>query len=387
MDLLARETEGAECGRPLDVLPDHGPECHGRDRLTVADVATLARDTSPEARAAIAVKFGRQFDELVASPDRELAHAVLGLLTRDVARVVRQALAETIAGSLSLPAAAAIAMARDEIEIAWPVLERSPVLEDEALVEIVRTSSMRYALAVAGRERVSAAVVHVLVDTGHGAVVARVVGNDGTDLSRRTLERVLQEYRGDLDVEARLIHRPELPPEIVEQLVGILSARVEASLCERHGQPPGLARSIVRAMGDRASLTLTAPERAEIRTMKRLRERFDAGALGHDELLRWLRDGDAGGVELGLALHAGLEPAQVRRLLYSIDRRHLAALCIAAGLSTPHYIALRTDLELAEEAVGGATPLPCSTETVCYLQAQYERLARDDAKLRELLAA
>ena len=89
----------------------------------------------------------------------------------------------------------------------------------------------------------------------------------------------------------------------------------------------------------------------------------------------FLRDGDIASLEIGLALHARLEPNQVRHLLYHADRRHLAALCIAAGFATPHYITLRMALEIAEEAMAPARRTSgYSSETIRFLQVQYERL-------------
>ena len=86
------------------------------------------------------------------------------------------------------------------------------------------------------------------------------------------------------------------------------------------------------------------------------------------------------------ALHARLEPTQVRHLLYHADRRHLAALCIAAGLATPRYITLRMAMELAEETTtraGGRRATP--TDAIRFLQVQYEKLCGDEAKLRLVL--
>ena len=85
-------------------------------------------------------------------------------------------------------------------------------------------------------------------------------------------------------------------------------------------------------------------------------------------------------------MHARLEPNQVRRLLYHADRRHLAALCIAAGFATLHYITLRMAMEIAEEAMAPrAANKGYSSETVRFLQVQYERLRGDEPKLRQLL--
>jgi hypothetical protein len=108
--------------------------------------------------------------------------------------------------------------------------------------------------------------------------------------------------------------------------------------------------------------------------------------LDHERLLRFLRDGDIASLEIGLALHARLEPNQVRRLLYHADRRQLAGLCIAAGFATLHYITLRMAMEVAEEAMAPRSGNKgYSSETIRFLQMQYEKLRGDEAKLRLLL--
>ena len=154
-------------------------------RLSVADVHELRSNPSVGARAALAAKFGRQYDSLVEAETRPLAEAVLQLLVKDLEKSVRQTLAETLAASPHLPHEVATRLARDDIDVARPVLERSPVLSDEDLVEIVRTHTMQYALAVAGREHLSEYLSGSLAETGAAEVVARLIGNAGCrDLAR-----------------------------------------------------------------------------------------------------------------------------------------------------------------------------------------------------------
>ena len=61
------------------------------------------------------------------------------------------------------------------------------MLSDEDLVRVVRTNAMQYALAVAGRQRLSEMVSEALVDTGEAEVVARLVDNAGASLSQTTM--------------------------------------------------------------------------------------------------------------------------------------------------------------------------------------------------------
>lgn len=85
----AAETAPLAGGRRREALLRSQSDQARAQRLTAADVATLQGDPSPDGRAKVAAKFGRQFEELATSPQRDLALAVLQLLVRDVAKEVR----------------------------------------------------------------------------------------------------------------------------------------------------------------------------------------------------------------------------------------------------------------------------------------------------------
>ena len=373
-------------GRRREALLRHHAEREREQKLSADDVSVLQRDRSPQARAQVAAKFGRQFDELCAGADQAVATAVLELLVRDLAVEVRQALASTVAGSARLPPEVARRLAGDAIEVADPILRHSPVLTDEDLIRVIRTNAMQYALAVAGRERLSDLVSDALVDTGHAEVVARLVENGGASISQSTMRRVIADFQGNEQIHGRVIRRPELPFELVEQLIGVMGERLEWELIRTRGLSVDEARSLMHAVRERATISFTARAHADGKLQQHLLAEFSAGQLGHERLLRLLRDGEVASLEIGLSLHARLELNHVRRLLYHADRRHLAALCLAAGFATPHYLTLRMALEIAEEAM---TPRQgakgYATDTVRFLQVQYEKLRGDEAKLRQLL--
>lgn len=358
-----------------------------KERLTGQDVMALQADPSAANRALIARKFGDSYDELVESSPRDLVAALLGLMVGDVEAQVRRALAAAVAASDRLPARIVSQLARDRIEVARPILEQSPLLRDEELVEIVRTNAMQYALAVAGRERISEKLADALVDSGHQPVVARLVGNAGAQLSAKALGRVMADWREDAEVQDRLVRRPALPFELVEQLVGAIGDRIEWELVQTRRMAPEEARALMQAVRERTAIGLTAKEHGDRKLERHLRERLEAGTLDHDAILGLLREGDVAAFELALGMHAKLEPARVRRLAYHDDRRHLAALCIQAGVPTPHYVTIRMALELANRSVQPNVPKDdsYSSDAMQYLQHQYERLRLDKAAVEALI--
>jgi len=355
------------------------------EALTRADVAALRNDPSPAQRARIAAKLGRSAGELAREVDPRLVEAVLELLVRDVAKEVRKALAEAVATSGEVPPSIVRRLASDEIEVAKPVLERSPLLTDDDLIRIVRTHALQHALAVAGRSQLSEAVSDVLVDTGDSSVVARLVGNAGARLRQETLGRVVAEFGGEREVRDRLVRRPELPFELVDRLVRAIAEQLEWQLVTSHRVPMEQARAIVRAARERSAIDLVARDHGDRQRERQLRERFQAGELGHEDLLAMLRDGDVAGFEIGVALHAREPVARVRRLLYDPDRRRLAAICVRAGFPVAHYVLVRMAIEFAEAAVDGKPPRSeYGPETIRFLQEQYRRLQADPDTVAQL---
>ena len=373
-------------GRRRRMLAETGGVSPAANALQMADVEALKNDPSAEGRAQLARKFGESFDTLATSRTRDLAQAILGLLVADIEKEVRKTLAETVGGSHKLPVPIAKALANDDIEVAGPILRDSPVLTDAELSEIVRTNAMQYALAVAGRERISEQLSETLVETGDQRVVVRLVGNVGAKLSSRTLRRVMDDYREDEQIQHRLVRRPELPYEMVEEMVGIITSKLEWELIENRCMSADQAKLIMKGVRERASIGLTAKDHGDRTLTKNLRDRHQSGELAHEDVLGFLRDGDISSFETALTLMAGLDAVVVRRLAYDTDRRRLAALCARASFPCPHYITLRMALEMAEATVSpDAKSTTYGSDTMLYLQKQYDRLRQNEQRISEII--
>src|SRR5262249_50683484 len=71
----------------------------------------------------------------------------------------------------------------DEIMVAGPVLRRSPVLDDRALVEIARIKGQDHLLAMTERAKLSPGLTDVMVQRGERDVIRRAAANAGAAFS------------------------------------------------------------------------------------------------------------------------------------------------------------------------------------------------------------
>jgi uncharacterized protein (DUF2336 family) len=97
----------------------------------------------------------------------------------------RAELAERLSALANAPRALVGQLAReDEISIAGPLLRRSPVIDEKALVEIARIKGQGHLLALSERPRLSPDLTDVIVRRGDREAVRRAAGNAGAAFSQ-----------------------------------------------------------------------------------------------------------------------------------------------------------------------------------------------------------
>jgi uncharacterized protein (DUF2336 family) len=139
-------------------------------------------------------------------------------------------------------------------------------------------------------------------------------------------------------------------------------------------------KRLMAATRERATINIVAREHGERSLERELRERLTVGELGPEQLLIYLRDGEISRFGAGIALLADIDLRRARQLLYGVDRRGLAALAARAAFATPHYVALRMTLDLAERGIKGTAPhAPYGDDTMRFIQDQYEQIRSDPA--------
>ena len=102
----------------------------------------------------------------------------------------------------------------DDIAVAGPVLEKSNLLTDTALVGIAKTKGLGHLLAIAGRAHINEPVTDVLVERGNAEVRNKVIVNPGALFSETGFARLINEARTDKKFAALVAKRSGIPPEL-----------------------------------------------------------------------------------------------------------------------------------------------------------------------------
>ena len=138
-------------------------------------------------------------------------------------------------------------LAHEPIDVARPVLERSPILSEDDLLGIASTQGPGHLDAIAGRSSVPPVVSQVLIERGDSPVKLKLARNKGAQFFDASYEALVREARADVRLQESLADRDDLPVSVVRALVEVASVAVQHKLL-RHGRPE-VARRVTEAAG------------------------------------------------------------------------------------------------------------------------------------------
>src|SRR3954471_18932390 len=193
----------------------------------------LAKDADVGVRERLAHKIGRLAPNLsgeVRAHIHELTLEVIGILAADRIAKVRQIIAESLRDSNDAPLEVIRQLARDaEIKVAGPILESSPLLTDDELINIIRSKPIQGALqAIARRRRLGTPLADALVSTAMSApdrvlAVTELLKNHNPGLDPETMERILDVAPRFGAWHGPLTERPKLSGGMMRRLAKFVS--------------------------------------------------------------------------------------------------------------------------------------------------------------------
>lgn len=316
-----------------------------RARLTRDDVARLADQRDPEARALSARKVcARLASSQLSDEERATGAEIIRFLAEDAAEHVRRALAVTLQRSANLPRDVARKLADDIDSIALPVIAGSPVLDDDDLIALVRGGEVSRQSAIAGRDHVSEIVVNEIVEVGAPQAVAVAAGNDGAQFNSTAYSRTFERFGDRSDILERFVERSELPLEITEKLISRISDTAIARLVSRHALPPQLAVELSEGARERATVDLVDQAGLSREPRRFVQQLQMNGRLTPSIMLRALFRGHITFFEHAMAELAGVDHAKAWLLIHDAGPLGLEAVFKRSGLPERILPAVRAAL-------------------------------------------
>jgi len=373
-----------------------------RPVITSSEVEALRRDRSPARREAIAGKVAGMIDADLSERERALAAEILRRFVRDEIEQVRLAVAKAVAASPYLPADVARTLAEDVERVALPILEFSPVLTPQDLVQLLKNSPPAHAEAIASRASVPSVVADAVLETGHRTAIARLINNGGADISETTL-RIAAERHGQDDAVGRaLVLRPNLPQSVRAAIERAAQAHVGSYLRRYLNLPEqviveGLEQATAAkaappvgeagpADGGAARKEETLPslvpqgETAESYAKKLAY----SGGISNETIMHALCTGERDFVETAIALRTGLAADVVRERVFGTDVELRRAVMNRAGIievDIPVMLAVLDIRDIDDPVVYQMAAITAANAASRNRSAAWARVARKITKI------
>ncbi len=311
--------------------------------LTVDELFAIARRKSVQGRVHLAEVVTDLFlDEgALSDVERAMMFDILQSLVRDMEVPLRRKIARHLADVDDAPRDLFIAFANDEIEIAYPILLKSNLLEDHELIEIVHHRTLEHSLTISTRETVSESVSEALVATGEERVIKSLLENKNARLSRQVLEFLVEESKRVNSFQEPLVNRSDLPEDLAKRLWLWVSAALRTHIVEKYEID---AAELDRLMEAATRETLSDLAHWDEERPDRKKELIDTleqqGRLTPDLLIALLEDGLVSLFVSVFARMASLTETLSRRLIYEQGGEGLAIACRAIGMIEADFIRL-----------------------------------------------
>ncbi|HEV3178575.1 MAG TPA: DUF2336 domain-containing protein [Stellaceae bacterium] len=132
--------------------------------------------------------------------------------------LARSVLAESLKRMTHVPHDIVLSLARDEAQVARPILRTSPLLDEDDLLEIAREGSRAHRLAIAERDALSSEVAQALCESRDLQVICSLLANEGAALPEALLHAILNRFGDAAGTVEAMMRRRLLPVSVANRL-------------------------------------------------------------------------------------------------------------------------------------------------------------------------
>lgn len=309
----------------------------------VGHLIDLARDSSTEGRSTLAVAIGNLVDDnarQLTTHELALMNDILKKLIQDVARPIRKSLASKLAKSHNAPRDVVEILANDDFDIASPILLKSDLLSDEALIEIIRHRTQAHRLAIAMRRSVSFQVSDALVATNATDVIRTLLQNHGAQISQSTMAYLVEQSRTVDEFQEPLLRRNDLESTLAKRMYAWVSAALRQFILENfHVDEIDIDLAVGKTVDSVIEDTEWQSEE-DTAASNLAQELTRQNKANPNFLLQTLRQGEIPLFEAVLASMAHIKISSVRKLIYDEGAEGLVIVARSANIDRTSFTSI-----------------------------------------------
>jgi uncharacterized protein (DUF2336 family) len=295
---------------------------------------------------------------------RILIDEILVGLIAQVELQVRRKVSERVASLTAPPTALTKLLAGDEISVARPILEQSPILTEHDLRAIIDDGTMDHRHAIANRASLPASISTALAVKRETKVVEALLANAGAIIPADVFEDLVALSKSVEAIRKPLLLRGDLPKDLAYQMFWWVTAALRHVILERFSVD---AKELDGMLG---SILHDAQQKHSTRAAPDLKWR--QGEI--NALVAKLKQGDVKNFTQGLAQLSGIAPETAARIVSDPSGEPMVILAKAIGADRAQLTTIFLQLDYKRH--GRARP-PAQIETIAHL---YDAVSADRAK-------
>lgn len=317
----------------------------------------LAGDEDIGVRCGVARKIANRLTQHVSDKQRAAALQVLTRLIADQEVRVRKVIAEEIKASDLVPKDILLKLAMDEAsEVSCPVLEYSPLLEDEDLIGIIKGLIHSPALeSIANRNNVSEIIAEKLIVSMDANAITALLRNPNAQIREDTLDRILEAADTVESWHAPLIARPGLSFRAIKRICNFITENLMQEFARRADIDEEMREYITEKVTARleAEDINSSDQKAVAEIIREeLLNYKKAGTLDADYFSQAADQEKHMNIWIGLALLVDIDHTIAHRIFATRSAKAITALCWKAQM--PMWLAFKL-----QDVVGKIAPEDC----------------------------
>ena len=309
----------------------------------IEDILSLAKDSTPEKRHQLVEHVTELFVNGAESYQTEeitLFNTVLESMLPTMEREQKKEVSEQLAPIDSTSHKVALALAKEEIDIARPMLTSSNALDSDDILQLAKTMGQGHLLAISKRENLEANVTDVLLERGESPVKQSVAANSGAEFSEWGSRLLIKLAERDDKIRDAMMERSDITEDEYERLISHMPEQQQKKIRQLRADNEALVHDLFHKASKVVASSKLERKATRINakvTLKEIRsgQRTLSNAVTQLSLSNNLFD-----ICFLLAEMAGLEQKYVTNVMVRYDATGIAVLCRALGVENAEYAAL-----------------------------------------------
>lgn len=229
--------------------------------MTNEDILALLEGKDTAAKLDVVEKICVEYTAKKFKPDEiRLAEEIFRIVAKDAEVKMRANLSEALKEHEHLPHDIAHSLAKDVDEVASPMIEFSPALSEDDLLEIMSSNSFQKILSISRRKKLTNKLLSNLLSLSNDEITKNLLQNNELINDEKGFELAIEDIANNREAIKNLISVVTLPAKVTEKIMQETASDLIQSLSKKYNLDPAVFDRVAGHTVELSTLTLISEE-------------------------------------------------------------------------------------------------------------------------------